>query len=169
MRLSDHLAIPHLSTGEMLRQTCADTPLGRLVASYINNGRLAPDFLVVPIITKRLAEPDCHGGCLFDGFPRTVNQASLLDEYLADLDARLDVVLNLQVDSDQLRLRLLKRAEVEGRVDDTDETIQARLEVFRSQTAPVLDYYQRQGIVRGIDGMRSPDDVFTDILTCLGS
>ena len=83
-RLTEYLSIPHLSTGEMLRNTRHDSALGKLVASYIDAGRLAPDYLVMPIVTKCLAGPECAEGCVFDGFPRTLNQAQKLDEYLED-------------------------------------------------------------------------------------
>lgn len=168
LRLSEHLGIPHLSTGEMLRQTKRDSPLGKVVASYIDHGRLAPDYLVLPIITRRLAEPDCVGGCLLDGFPRTVNQAEKLDEYLASHQWKLDVVLNLTVPSEELVARLLRRAETENRSDDTEATIAARLEVFRTQTAPVLDYYQQSGLVKAINGSQSPDAVFEQICEVIG-
>lgn len=168
-RLSQYLSIPHLSTGEMLRSTPPDTALGKVVASYIDAGRLAPDYLVMPIVTKRLAEPDCAGGCLFDGFPRTVNQAEKLDEYLLEQGTKLDVALHLDAERDELLKRLLKRAETEHRRDDTAETISARLEVFDTQTAPVLDYYRRFEIVERIDSMGSEDQVFQQIQACIES
>lgn len=173
-RLTSHLAIPHLSTGEMLRETkkpSTDTgssdgvsALGRVVAGFIDGGRLAPDDLVMRLITKRLANPDCRHGCLFDGFPRTVNQAVMLDEFMVDKNWQVDVILNLVADEEALIDRLLKRAIVEDRVDDTAETISARLRVFHTQTAPVLDHYAGRGIVYSVDAMKSPDDVFAEIL-----
>lgn len=161
--LTEWLQIPHLSTGEMLRATRGDSALGRLVASYIDAGRLAPDYLVIRIVTKRLLESDCRRGCLFDGFPRTIHQAQMLDEHLLESNDRLDLVLDLQVKQDELVSRMLKRAKIEHRDDDTAETIAARLRVFYTQTAPLLDYYQGHGIVRPVDGMRSPEDVFSQI------
>lgn len=168
-RLSAWLDIPHLSTGEMLRATQQDSALGRLVASYIDAGRLAPDYLVIRIVTKRLAEPDCAVGCLFDGFPRTLHQAQLLDEHLALSGDRVDLVLDLAAEREVLVQRLLKRAEVEGRADDTVETISARLRVFQVQTAPLLDYYGARGIVRRIDGMQPPEQVFARIQSLVES
>ncbi len=162
-RLTDWLRIPHLSTGEMLRGTRSDSALGRLVSSYIDAGRLAPDYLVMRILIKRLSEPDCASGALFDGFPRTINQAQMLDELLAENRKQLDLVLDLRVEQDELVKRLLKRAAIEHREDDTAETIAARLRVFYTQTAPLLDYYQGHGIVHLIDGMVSPDEVFMQI------
>lgn len=163
-RLTSHLGIPHLSTGELLRQTRGDSPLGKLVASYIDAGRLAPDYLVVPIVTKRLSDPDCQVGCLFDGFPRTVTQAEMLDDYLADQQDRLDLVLYLDVDQQELVQRLLRRAQVEHRADDTEVAISARLQIFQEQTAPVLGYYRGRGLVQEVDGMQPPDEVFAEIV-----
>ena len=168
-RLIEYLKIPHLSTGEMLRQTRGGSALGRLVASYIDAGRLAPDYLVMRIVIKRLAAADCQSGCLFDGFPRTLNQAQLLDEYLENRGCRLDWVLDLAVEQEELVSRLLKRAKVEHRADDTVETISARLRVFHNQTAPLLDYYRERGIVQRIDGMKTPDEVFAQIRQCVDS
>ncbi|EMI17510.1 adenylate kinase [Rhodopirellula maiorica SM1] len=166
-RLTQMLEIPHLSTGEMLRGTRKESALGRIVSGYIDGGRLAPDYLVMRIVNKRLLESDCHGGCLFDGFPRTLNQAQMLDEQLAVKNNRVDLVLDLRVGQEELVSRLLKRASIENRADDNAETISARLRVFFTQTAPLLDYYKGQGIVRHIDGTRSPDEVFAQIRSCV--
>ena len=163
-RLTELLKIPHLSTGDMLRQTRRqDSALGRLVASYLDAGRLAPDYLVMRIVTKRLREADCQSGCLFDGFPRTIIQAQLLDEHLSERNDQVDLVLDLAVQQDELVTRMLKRAELENRSDDTAETIHARLRVFYTQTAPLLVYYREQGKLATIDGMQSPEEVFADI------
>jgi adenylate kinase len=162
-RLVAHLQIPHLSTGEMLRSAGKESALGRVVSSYIDAGRLAPDAMVMTIVKKRLLADDCRQGCLFDGFPRTLVQARLLDEHLAQDGERVNVVLDLKVEQEELIARMLKRSQVEDRADDTEETIQARLEVFRTQTAPLLDYYAEQGVIEQIDGMQSPDEVFQEI------
>ena len=163
-RLTEFLKIPHLSTGDMLRQTRRqDSALGRLVASYLDAGRLAPDYLVMRIVTKRLRESDCQSGCLFDGFPRTIIQAQLLDEHLSEKSDQVDLVLDLAVQQDELISRMLKRAKLENRSDDNAETISARLRVFYTQTAPLLVYYREQGKLVTIDGMQSPDEVFSDI------
>ena len=162
-RLAEYLGVPHLSTGELLRKTRGDSVLGKLVSSYIDAGRLAPDELVMPIVTKRLAAEDCAQGCIFDGFPRTINQAKMLDQYLDNHGDRLDLVLHLDVQEDELVKRLLKRAQIENRADDNEATISARLEVFRNQTAPVLGFYRQQGMVESVDGnLRTRSDLFTD-------
>lgn len=163
-RLTEFLKIPHLSTGDMLRQTRRqDSALGRLVAEHLDTGRLAPDYLVMRIVTNRIKQPDCKGGCLFDGFPRTIIQAQLLDEHLSEKDDRVDLVLDLAVPQEELVKRMLHRAQIENRSDDTPDTIDARLRVFYTQTAPLLSYYADQGKLETIDGLRSPEDVFEDI------
>ena len=162
-RLTEFLGIPHLSTGEMLRSARAESALGRLVGSYINAGRLAPDYLVMRIVKKRLLHDDCRDGCLFDGFPRTIVQAQLLDEHLAASGDSLGMVISLVVAQEELIGRMLRRAEIEHRLDDTAETIAARLRVFYTQTAPLLDYYADHGVLERVDAMRSPEEVFADI------
>ena len=168
-RVSEAYRLPHISSGEMLRACKGDSDVGKLIASYIDRGNLAPDDLVMQFMIERLREPDCRTGCLFDGFPRTVNQAMMLDEYLCQRDQSLNFVLNLVADENELLGRLLKRAELENRADDTRETIAARLEVFRQRTAPVLEYYADSQIVRSVDAMQSPDDVFARICEILDS
>jgi len=162
-RLAEHFGISHLSTGDMLRSVRKQSSLGKLIASYIDAGRLAPDSLVMRIINRRLEHADCENGCLFDGFPRTLVQARLLDEHLSSANQKLCVVLSLEADTNELVGRLLKRAQFENRIDDTAETIQRRLVVFQEQTAPVLQYYAAQGLVEKIDAMREPEDVFGQI------
>lgn len=163
-RLVDLLGIPQLSTGEMLRAVMSqDTALGRWIARHLNAGQLAPDHLVMRIVSQRLLSTECEEGCLFDGFPRTLVQAQLLDEQLSRTGRELDVVLALQVAHSQLVERLLKRAELEDRGDDNYETIQARVRVYETQTAPLLDYYHQRGLLTVIDGMQPPDNVFQQI------
>ena len=158
------LGIPHVSTGELLRAAQAEgSELGNLAKSYMDEGRLVPDDVMVDMITQRLAEPDCADGCLLDGFPRTVNQASSLDDMLGRNDKQVDVVIELDCDDDVLIRRLSQRATEEGRADDTPETIAFRQKSFRKKTRPVLDYYHQRGVVSKIDGMQSRDDVFNAI------
>jgi adenylate kinase len=160
-KLIDLLGIPHLSTGDMLRTVREqDTALGRLVGSYLDSGQLAPDHLVMRIVTLRLQKPDCIPGVLFDGFPRTLIQAQLLDEYFEQHDQGLDLVLQLVVQEPALIDRLVRRAAKEGRRDDTYETIQARLNVFNHQTMPLIDYYRKKNLLVPIDGMQDPEAVF---------
>jgi adenylate kinase len=165
-RLASHLNVPHLSTGEMLRDAEeSGTELGRKAAAFMKNGQLAPDELVVKIIGQRIEQPDCARGCLFDGFPRTINQAEELDRQLS-LDQRaLDLVLELHVEEDELVRRLLRRAKHadKPRADDTPEAIPKRLEVYRSLTQPVLEYYRARGLLREINGQGTPEQVFARI------
>jgi adenylate kinase len=163
-RLVEMLGIPQLSTGEMLREVMRqDTALARWVARHLNAGELAPDHLVMRIVSVRLSQADCERGCLFDGFPRTIVQAQLLDEYFSRTGRTLDLVLELKVAQDELVGRLLKRAELEDRGDDNRETIKSRLRVYETQTAPLLEYYGKRGQLITINGMQTADKVFDDI------
>ena len=160
-RLLDYLKIPHLSTGEMLRAAKnANTPLGRMAAQYMDQGKLAPDNLVLSIVEERLVQPDYARGCMFDGFPRTLQQARSLDETLHQLGTPLDLVLELKGDENALVNRMLRRAAAEKRVDDNLQTITQRLDVYKQQTAPLLSYYTERGLLATIDAMGSPDEVF---------
>jgi len=167
-RLVEYLNIPHLSTGEMLRSVKKqETALSRWVASYIDAGKLAPDHLVMRIVSQKLQSDECRNGALFDGFPRTIIQAQLLDDHLAEMGLKLDMALELKVQEEELIQRLLKRAEIDGRADDNYETIRERIHVFNTQTAPLTEYYAKQGKLETVDGMQSPEDVFEDIKRCV--
>jgi adenylate kinase len=160
-RLVGKLEVVHLSTGEILRAAMEEgSPLGTEARSYVEQGRLVPDELIVNMIGDRLSRPDCENGWLLDGFPRTVNQARALDQLLGEQERRIDVVLALTAPVEELKKRLLKRAELEGRSDDNPTTIAQRLQVYEEQTAPVLDYYRRQSLLREVDGLGTPDEVF---------
>jgi adenylate kinase len=163
-RLRDHLNIPHLSTGESLREAKASgSALGAMAAQYIDQGRLVPDSVVLAIVEEKLSQPEFRDGCLFDGFPRTVNQARALDELLTRRGTPLTAVLELKAEQSELIARMLKRATLEGRPDDDAQTISHRMEVYRQQTAPVLDYYRFRGILAPVDAMGTPDEVFERI------
>ena len=169
-RLVDRLGIPHLSTGDMLRAAKnQNTPLGAKVAECIDQGRLVSDDLIMQIVEQRLAGPDCRQGCLFDGVPRTIAQAESLDQLLAQRNAAIDVVLELRVDRQELLRRMLRRAQIEGRADDNEETIRRRMEVYAAETKPLIDYYQQRGKLRTVDGIGTPDEVFERIEKHLGS
>lgn len=167
-RLVKELGIPHLSTGMMLREAKkASTPVGRQIADCIDHGKLVDDNLIMQLVEQRLAEPDCQNGCLFDGVPRTPNQARQLDELLHRRNAALEAVIVLSVPRAELVRRLTGRSGIEGRADDTPETINLRMEVYDKQTAPLLDLYRSKGLLRTIDAVGSPDDVFDRIQTAL--
>lgn len=163
-RLLQYLNIPHLSTGELLRSAKQqDTPLGKLAAQYMDHGRLVPDPIVLSMVGEKLNEPQFCGGCMFDGFPRTIHQAKSLDESLEQRGTPLDLVIELHADREELVLRMLRRAKAENRVDDNPETIAQRMEVYDRQTAPLLDYYRQQGKLVSIDAFGTPDEVFERI------
>lgn len=159
-RLVRYLQIAHLSTGEMLRQAVArGTPEGLAAKAYMDRGDLVPDGVILAMVARRLDEPDCAAGCLFDGFPRTLAQAEALGPLLAERGTPLDGVLELDVDESELTQRLALR----GRADDRPEVIRQRLEGYRKQTAPLLDYYRNQGLLHSIDGSGDPDEIFARV------
>ncbi|MDX1947111.1 MAG: adenylate kinase [Pirellulaceae bacterium] len=169
-RLLAYLGIPHLSTGALLRAAkTADSQVGRLAAQYMDGGRLVPDPLVLEMVGEKLGQPQYADGCLFDGFPRTIQQAQSLDETLAARGTPLTMALELKCDETELIGRMLKRAAAEKRVDDNPQTIAERLNVYKRQTAPLLDYYRKQGLLVSIDGMGSPDEVFSRIQAAVDS
>ena len=154
--LAQALQIPHISTGEILRQAIAQaTPLGKKAQDYVERGELVPDDLILDLIRERLGRADTGAGWILDGFPRNVTQASFLDELLEELSQRAEVVVNLEVPDQVLITRLLSR----GRKDDTEETISRRLQVYREQTAPVIDYYCSRDKLYSVDGDRTPEFV----------
>ena len=165
-RLAQWLGVPQLSTGEMLREIRRqdqDNALARWIARHLDAGELAPDHLVMRIVAQRLTEPDCQAGCLFDGFPRTVVQAQLLEEHFARTARKLDLVLEIKVEPAELMKRLMKRSDIERRGDDNLTAIKTRLQVFDKQTAPVLEFYRNKGLLEAIDGMQNAEGVFDDI------
>jgi adenylate kinase len=169
-RLLAHLSLPHLSTGELLREAkCQDSPLGRQAAGYMDQGKLVPDQLVLDLVDAKLNEPQFAKGCLFDGFPRTLEQAKSLDASLAKRGTPLTLVLELRADEKELTQRMLKRAAIEKRADDTPETIAQRMQVYQRQTFPLLDYYRQQGRLTTIDALGTPDEVFERIRLAIDS
>lgn len=158
--LIDYLKVPHLSTGDMLRAAARhDDPVGREVAQALETGKLVSDEIVLDIVHHRLLEPDCAGGYLFDGFPRTLVQAEALDAQLDRDGTPLDAVLELAVDEARLVQRLIGR----GREDDRAGVIPQRLQIYRRQTAPLLNYYFHRGLLRSIDGTGTPEQVTDQI------
>jgi adenylate kinase len=163
-RLVERLQIPHLSTGELLRAAKKqDSPVGRLAAEYMDKGRLVPDAVVLSLVGEQLNRPAYARGCLFDGFPRTVEQAESFDARLQERGTPLDVVIELHCDEQELTKRMLERAHKEGRTDDNPETIRERMSTYKSKTEPVLDYYRASGRLLVVDALGSPDEVFQRI------
>jgi adenylate kinase len=159
-RIKDLLSLSSFSTGDLLRQAKeSGSDLGQQVAQYIDSGQLVPDDVVLQVVADELDSPRYAKGCLLDGFPRTVAQAEALDRYLHDRREEVDLVLELRADTEELVRRILKRAEIEGRADDTLETVQRRMQVYHAQTAPLVAYYEGRGNLRSIDGEGTPEEV----------
>lgn len=189
--------IPHISTGDMFRAAMKNgTELGLEAKSYIDKGALVPDEVTIGIVRERLAEPDCENGFLLDGFPRTIEQAEALDKILSDLGRKVEHVVNIKVEEDELVKRLTGRRickvcgssyhlvfnppKVEGvcdkdggelyqRADDNLETVSNRLEVNIKQSQPLLDFYNNKNVLTDIDGQKDINDVFADVDALLKS
>ena len=169
-RLVAELGIPHISTGDMLRDEIdRNTELGAKAGACIHNGQLLSDDLIIEMVCQRITRPDCGHGCLLDGFPRTVVQAKALDDFLAKRDTRLSVVLRLIVAEEELRRRLNERAKCEGRLDDVPDTVTERFRIYEESTAPVVGYYRERRLLRDINGELAPDDVFKTIFGIIRS
>ena len=188
--------IPHLSTGDIFRENIKNgTELGKKAQEYMNRGELVPDDLVIEIATTRLLADDCAEGFLLDGFPRTVYQAEKLDEFLAAHGSKIDKVLDIAVEKEELMVRLTGRRvckacgasyhvvnippKKEGicdvcggplvqRADDNAETVANRIEVYEAQTMPLIEYYEKAGNIAHIDGATGLESVFADIVKALG-
>lgn len=195
-KIVEKYQIPHISTGDMFRKAIKDqTELGMEAKRYMDQGALVPDHVTIGIVKDRLSESDCKSGFLLDGFPRTVDQAKALDEILTSLDSKIDYVINIDVDLDILKERLTGRricrscgatyhmvfnpptvagtcdkcgGELYQRKDDNEETVGNRLDVYVSQTKPLLDYYSLAGNLVNINGQQSIDLVFAEIQDVLG-
>lgn len=164
-RLIDEYGLYHISTGEVLRDHIArGTELGKIADSYISQGQLIPDDLMVNILENVLdSNPETEKGVIFDGFPRTIPQAKALSEMLKGRNSRLHAVVGLEVDDKELMDRLVKRGKDSGRSDDNPETISRRLEVYHNQTSPLRDYYKQEGTYHAIPGVGNVDDIFSTI------
>ena len=196
VKIVEKYGVPHISTGDIFRENIKNgTELGKKAQEYMNKGELVPDDLVIDLATSRLLEPDCANGFLLDGFPRTVYQAEKLDEFLAAHDSKIDVVLDIAVEKEELITRLTGRrvcktcgasfhvvsvppkqegicdfcgGELIQRADDNLETVTNRIEVYEAQTMPLVDYYENAGNIAHIHGAASLEDVFGDIVKAIG-
>ena len=196
VNIVDKYGIPHISTGDIFRANIKNgTELGKKAQEYMNRGELVPDDLVIEIATTRLLEDDCKNGFLLDGFPRTVYQAEKLDEFLAAHGSKIDKVLDIAVEKEELITRLTGRrvckacgasyhvvnippktegicdrcgGELMQRADDNLETVTNRIDVYEAQTKPLVDYYENAGNIAHIDGATGLDNVFADIVKALG-
>lgn len=196
VKIVEKYGVPHISTGDIFRENIKKgTELGKKAQEYMNRGELVPDDLVIEIATTRLLEDDCKNGFLLDGFPRTVYQAEKLAEFLAAHGSKIDKVLDIAVEKEELITRLTGRrvckacgasyhvvnippktegicdicgGELVQRADDNIETVTNRIDVYEAQTKPLVDYYEKAGNIAHIDGATGLDNVFADIVKALG-
>lgn len=196
VRIVEKYKIPHISTGDIFRANIKNgTELGKKAKAYMDKGELVPDDLVCEIATSRLLEDDCKDGFLLDGFPRTVYQAEKLDAFLTGHGQKVDKVLDISVEKEELMIRLIGRrvckacgatyhvknmppakdgvcdkcgGELMQRADDTEATVENRIEVYNSQTMPLVEYYEKAGNIAHIDGAIGLDNVFNHIVSILG-
>jgi adenylate kinase len=194
--IKEEFKLAHISTGDMFRAAIKNsTPLGVEAKKYIDQGNLVPDSVTIGLVKERLQEADCKEGLMLDGFSRTIAQAEALDEILKELDMKLDAVLNIAVDSEVLVDRIVGRrvckqcgagyhvtnlkpkkegicdvcgSELTQRKDDTKETVVTRLEVYTNQTKPLLDYYEKQGLIKEVNGLGEIDVIFGEVKKVLG-
>jgi len=194
--ISRHFSIPQISTGDILREAVRNqTPLGLAAKAKMEAGELVPDEVVCGIVEQRIGQPDCEGGFILDGFPRTLAQAEFVDRMLQAKGKGNPLVLDIQVDPDLLLKRLTGRRtcsvcgeiynlylnppKVDGvcdkdgakliqRADDSEETIRQRLVAYEKQTSPLIDYYRRKGVLREVDGNRGPESVARELIDFLG-
>ena len=163
--LAESINIPHISTGDILRaEVKAQSELGLQAKSYMNKGELVPDSLILDMIRARLAQPDASKGWILDGFPRNVSQAEFLDKLLVEIGQNYDFAIDLTVPQSILVARLLDRATIQNRPDDTEEVIRRRLVIYDEQTAPLIAYYQHKGVFHSVDGDRTLAEVTASLV-----
>jgi adenylate kinase len=167
-RIASEYALAHIASGEILRaEMTAGTELGRRVKDVYDRGDLVSDDLMIELIKNRLAQPDADNGFILDGFPRTTVQAEALDEMFGDIGRSFNVVFALQIPDAVAFERLRRRAEIEGRPDDTDDAIRRRLENYHRETAPLIEYYRTRGNLVPVHGDRTESEVFAEIQAAL--
>jgi adenylate kinase len=168
--LAAHFGIPAISTGDIFRFNVKnETPLGVEAKGFMDRGEYVPNSLTNALVRDRLSQPDAQKGFLLDGYPRTADQVTELDNILAEGGQKLSVVVQLRADNKELVRRLAHRAEVEGRADDTPEVIAKRLDVYDEQTAPLIDIYASRGLVAMIDGLGDIELVTKRIIESLNA
>jgi adenylate kinase len=167
--IAGKLSVPHIATGDIFRANVADqTELGRQAQEFMDAGELVPDSVTNAMVADRLAQTDTDHGFLLDGYPRNLEQADVLAELLSSQGCGLDVVVEIVADREHVIERLLERAVQQGRSDDTADVIAHRIDVYQSETAPLVDYYRERGLLKTVDGIGSVDDVSARILAILG-
>jgi len=166
VKVAERFGVPHIATGDILRAAVKEgTELGKLAKSCMDKGELVPDDVIIGIIKERLSQNDVkEKGFILDGFPRTLPQAEALDKLLLSIDMSLDRVIYLNVDDEEIVKRLLSR----GRADDNEEVIRNRLEVYRKQTAPLIDYYGKNDLLAEINGVGDIDKIGNKIVEAIG-
>jgi adenylate kinase len=169
VKVAQSLQVPHISTGEIFRANlAAGTPLGIEAKRYMEAGEYVPDEVTNSMVADRLAEPDAANGFILDGYPRTLAQVGELDSMLTGLNTRLDRVVEITADTDEVVARLLNRAKEQGRADDTEEVIRRRMDVYAEQTEPLVRVYAERGLLVKVDGMGQMDEVTGRLLAALG-
>jgi adenylate kinase len=167
-RLSERYHIPAISTGDILRAAVRQgTRLGQEAKRYMDSGALVPDEVMIGIVRERLCQDDAKAGFLLDGFPRTVPQAEALSQLVEEQTRSIEHVISIEVPEQELLQRLAGRRQIEGRHDDTEEAIRHRLEVYRRDTAPLIEYYRQRGWLRSIPGVGTIDEIFQRITAVL--
>ena len=167
-RLKEHLQVPHISTGDLLRaEVAAGSKLGLAAKEVMARGELVSDEILLGMLEDRFSRPDTRGGFILDGYPRNLAQADALDKLLTRIGQPFDFAVQLDVPTELLVERIAGRAAAEGRADDTPESVRTRLKVYNGQTAPVIDYYRQHGQLTVVDGVGSLDDVFTRIIEAI--
>ena len=169
-KLSEVFGIPAISTGDIFRENVKNqTPLGIEAKSYMDSGEYVPDELTNKLVRDRLQNPDCLNGFLLDGYPRTADQVQELDSILIETNSKLDAVVQLTADTDEVVRRLAKRAIDQGRSDDTEDVLRNRLHVYEEQTAPLISVYESRGLLVKVDGLGEIADVTRRITEALDS
>ena len=167
-RLKEHLQVPHISTGDLLRaEVAAGSKLGLEAKGVMARGELVSDAILLGMLEDRFSRPDTANGFILDGYPRNLAQAAALDGLLGRLGQPFDYAVQLDVPTELLVERIAGRAADQGRADDTPESVRTRLQIYNDQTAPVIDYYRQHGQLTLVDGVGSLDEVFTRILEAI--
>lgn len=167
-RLKEHLQVPHISTGDLLRaEVAAGSKLGLEAKEVMARGELVSDAILLGMLEDRFSRDDTRNGFILDGYPRNVAQANALDALMARIGQPADAAVMLNVPTELLVERIAGRAKAEGRADDTPESVRTRLQVYNDQTAPVIDYYRNAGLLSVVDGVGAQDDVFARIIEAI--
>ncbi len=167
-RLKEHLQVPHISTGDLLRaEVAAGTPLGLEAKDIMARGELVSDAILLGMLEDRFSRPDTANGFILDGYPRNLAQADALDKLLQRIGQPMDFALQLDVDNELLIERIAGRAKAEGRDDDNPESVRKRLRIYDEQTAPVIEFYRQHGQLTVVDGVGSMDEVFNRIVEAI--